>query len=111
MPRRRAKTGSLGKRARLWRARSLHGNHSVDTAITSSSRQIQDDKKRCVLLCAGWIIKYTPSVANSLLPPPHSGAFHLLPSDFGGRNVAHNFSLNAFLNCEMSFDVRSPYPS
>ena len=41
-------------------------------------------RKRCVLLCAGWIIKYTPSVANSLLPPPHSGAFHLLPSDFGG---------------------------
>lgn len=39
-------------------------------------------RKWHALLYAGWIIKYSQSVANSLLLPPYSGAFHLFPSDF-----------------------------
>ncbi|KAL7381946.1 hypothetical protein ABVT39_013942, partial [Epinephelus coioides] len=39
-------------------------------------------RKRHVLLYAGWIIKYSQSVANSLLLPPHSGAFHLFALRF-----------------------------
>lgn len=77
MPRRQAQTGSLGKRARLWKPHCLHDNRSVDTAITISSQQIHTIRKWHVLLYAGWIIKYPQSVANSLLLPPESGALHL----------------------------------
>lgn len=37
----------------VWKPRCLHGNHSVDTAITSSSQQIHSDKKVTFALYAG----------------------------------------------------------
>lgn len=73
------------------------------------------------LLCAGRIVKYTESVANSLLLPPYSGAFHLSPSDFSeemwiGSPCSTTFLFLFFywmhfreVNCEMSFDARSRY--
>lgn len=76
MPRRQAQTGSAGTRAGLWKPCCLHDNHSVDTAITSSSQQIHTIRERRVLLYAGGIIKYSQSVANSLLLPPYGGALH-----------------------------------
>lgn len=46
------KLGHWEKRARLWKPRCLHGDHCVDTAITSSSRQIRHDKKAaCSIVC------------------------------------------------------------
>lgn len=46
------KIGSLGKSAQLWKPHRLHGNHSVDTAITSSSQQIHHYRKAaCCTVC------------------------------------------------------------
>lgn len=72
MPQRQAQTGSLGKRARGY------GNPSVSMATAVLTELLPPHLGKYptirmghVLLYVGWIIKYSRSVADSLLLPPY----------------------------------------
>lgn len=100
MPRRQAQTGSLGKRARGY------GNPSVSMATAVLTQLLPPHlgkyptiRKGHVLLYAGWIMKYSQGVDNSLSLPPYSSAFHLSLIFFGKEMLDHytKFLLDAFL--------------
>lgn len=98
-----------------------YGNPAVSVATTVLTQLLPPHlskytaiRKWHFLLYAGWIIKHTQRVSNSLSLPPHSSAFHLFPSDFGGEMWISSPCSPEFywmhfceVHWEMSFHARS----